>query len=179
MKRMEEVSKGGNRWNWLEKITKTKKKKKDGGSCDLRKTYAKLDFKFLGATRRGLNYSKDRKPSCGWFFKKMQFFSRVMAGTLSKGGKKEKKSRRGSKSTVSSPLYFNDILRFPRVILVMLANRNQQGTFRTLGMIPARHFFVYSIGISLGARAISFEFLSKVSIIINWILHEFTYHSFT
>lgn len=52
-------------------------------------------------------------------------------------GKKEmgeegmvKKSWRRSKSTVASPLYFKDILRFPRVILVMLANRNQQGTFR-------------------------------------------------
>lgn len=47
------------------KITKTRGRTGEPPlKNNLRKTYAKLDFKFLGAIRRGLNYSKDRKPSC-------------------------------------------------------------------------------------------------------------------
>ena len=43
----------------------------------------------------------------------------------------------GANRPWASRLYFKDILRFPRVILVMLANRNQQRTFERLEMIPA------------------------------------------
>lgn len=155
--------KEGNRWKKL-------RRREEWGSCDLRKTYAKLDFKFLGAIRRGLNYSKDRKTSCGWFFKKMQFFRGVMAPSSKEKKRRVKKSRWRSKSTVASPLYFKDILRFPRVILVMLANRNQQGTF-WVGNDPGTAFLYPFDRHLVRGSSISFEFLSKVILSIEYCMN--------
>lgn len=94
------------------------------------------------------------------------------------GGGMVKRSRRRSKSTVASRLYFKDILRFPRVILVMIANRNQQGTFRTLANDPGAAFLCRFDRHLVNASSISFEFLSKVILSIE-ILYEKKFSSFT
>lgn len=143
------------------KLRRREEERESSFKNNLRKTYAKLDFKFLGAIRRGLNYSKDRKPSCvDDSLRRCNFPWRYAALSRWKKKKKRggmvKRSRRRSKSTVASRLYFKDILRFPRVILVMIANRNQQGTFRTLA-----NFSVDSIGISLTPRAFHLNFYPK------------------
>lgn len=175
-----EVREGVAGTGW-KKITKTRGRTR----ADLRKTYAKLDFKFLGAIRRGLNYSKDRKPSCvddslrrcnfPWRYAALSRWKKTKKG--GEGGM-VKRSRRRSKSTVASRLYFKDILRFPRVILVMIANRNQQGTFRTLANDPGAAFLCRFDRHLVNASSISFEFLSKVILSIE-ILYEKKFSSFT